>query len=827
MRPFQTITKYLFAVTLLLFILYLLLTAVIGCLFYKVDILEVLSFLYVLLVWVWGPGAFILSLMCKKKALYGFGTLSFAVGVFFLAIAYAACIFFMFPLTQTFLGPVLTLLFILQKMSKSKKNLMLEAVLYFKSAFIFWVFGIILISLVIIMFFLENPAPELINGATSYNPDVLWSVGNMEAFARQFPPIDSRISGLPFYYHYFSMLYRMALASLAFIDSFKVTTLLYPASNIIFIMFALRFFYSSFSQSTEWLPSLFYVVITLMTACLSSVFNFFKSGGLFLNIFDLWIYRPFHGFELCLPFFLISLGLICRIILWHSVLRKWLYIIIFIMSCAATASKAPAGFLFLFATFCLLFFEYARMVWEGKSMSSPIIYLFVFFASLAGFVITYFSLLGPSNVASDMHFQPGWLIWKTWFYSTGLPYSKIFTLLIPFHLAGFIPFGFLGSILYVISKGADCFSPSFAVVFGASFVGVLGGYLFQQVGFSNLQFLLLVVPCYNLLACNWFVLNFKRLSGFMRSSLILILIISFSSFLSTMALHSTRAIDKIWSVCLRTPTRIVPHYGYMKKDEFLALQWISENTPTDAVIAGEKIWVSDDRSDISRGAVYFYYSAFSKRQLYLEGWGFSIYRINNAKASDGELKRRLTIIEQIFSNNGRVKELLIQEKINYILVDKDLRPDFYPQGLDCVFENKGVSVFAISGNMKTFPSVFSSSDEAIYSNNAICNSFVYKLNICIFLLCYIMNVFSDFRRHVFALRSVPMLVYKKTFIFNALRSIFTLDMYPIQRWLDMLSGGHVSYEFFINGDKTSQVIRELIAFSKDLEECSSRFHSEF
>lgn len=106
--------------------------------------------------------------------------------------------------------------------------------------------------------------------------------------------------------------------------------------------------------------------------------------------------------------------------------------------------------------------------------------------------------------------------------------------------------------------------------------------------------------------------------------------------------------------------------GYLTAGELEAMEWIRDHTPKDSVLAV-------DRQSLRIGGVtseddcrFFYYSAFSERSVYLEGFSYS-------DADRGLIEERLAVNNRIYQAVGSdFREAVREAGVNYIVVTKRL-----------------------------------------------------------------------------------------------------------------------------------------------------------
>lgn len=664
-----------------------------SALFYGVDALSMLRFSYTLLFWVWGPGLLLSWFSGMRPKNDGFWVLGFAFGVILFSSMFAVSLYFSFTLAKTFLGPLSTVFFLLLFF---KKHHLKDIRRTLRSTSFFWFCGILLVFVIWCIFFLRYPSPAVVNGATSYDGDFLWSVSNIEALQRSFPPLDARIQGKAFYYHYFSMLYRAALCAIGSVDSFNISTFFYPMSNIFFLIFTLRFLYISFARKKRYLGSCLFIFVTLFTSCGSSWYNLKAPFGFFYNVFYHHILMPTHGFELSISFFALALGVLSNIPLWYGKWKNLLFLILFFLTFAATASKGPAGLLITMSAGApLLIFIFLKDFHMKTTMYLQAL-IFSFLAALSGFVIAYSAFLLPSGGTVGLSLSPGWLAWRT--FGLGHNYSNLYLFLIPFHIIGFLPFGAIGSAMSVLNNGKNIFKPANIVIFTSALFGILGAYFLKHVGMSNLYFMMFAAPCLNLLATEWAFTEWPSMKRFYRVVTISLVILAFTSFCFCAFYYGKAGFSISKCVFRDVPFIQTVSPFVLSEEEYAALNWIAKHTPRYSVLGSEKFWTSEYQGNEISSACFFYYSAFSKRQLYLEGWAYSSWAYPdrpNALQERNELLRRLNLLTDIFSNGEKAEQIMRQERIDYILVDRKERPDFASSSLKLVFENKLTSVYSL------------------------------------------------------------------------------------------------------------------------------------
>ena len=126
-------------------------------------------------------------------------------------------------------------------------------------------------------------------------------------------------------------------------------------------------------------------------------------------------------------------------------------------------------------------------------------------------------------------------------------------------------------------------------------------------------------------------------------------------------------------------------------------RWLREHTPSGAIVA-----VNNQANLSARMAYkYFYYSAFSERQVLLEGYAYTpTFAPRPTPAAARELTRRLSLLADVFEHGSAasIRELHRSYGVDYLLVDR--RADLPQHALPAsatrqVFANPQVSVYAV------------------------------------------------------------------------------------------------------------------------------------
>ena len=108
--------------------------------------------------------------------------------------------------------------------------------------------------------------------------------------------------------------------------------------------------------------------------------------------------------------------------------------------------------------------------------------------------------------------------------------------------------------------------------------------------------------------------------------------------------------------------------AFMSRDEFLAMQWIRENLPSDAIIASDRKSKEGWSGDYV-ASVWFGYSAYSGKQFYNEGEDYNPYAVAKVSHQRWEQNKRLITARSPYEMskawaNTRAGFIIISKRIN-------------------------------------------------------------------------------------------------------------------------------------------------------------------
>jgi hypothetical protein len=125
----------------------------------------------------------------------------------------------------------------------------------------------------------------------------------------------------------------------------------------------------------------------------------------------------------------------------------------------------------------------------------------------------------------------------------------------------------------------------------------------------------------------------------------------------------------------------------VSKDTLEAYLWLRDNTPEDSLVAVDRF-----SEELDYRSIYFYCSALSERQCYIEGYDYSDIDAKQVEA-------KLAMNEKFFSKNeAEASAAMDMNGINYLVVTKQGHPDYSANclKLSVAFKNDEVTIYKYS-----------------------------------------------------------------------------------------------------------------------------------
>ena len=517
----------------------------------------------------------------------------------------------------------------------------------------------------------------------TYGQDMLWHIGNAQSLFRSFPPIDARVSGELFSYHYFDAILDGAVTFITGVEAARVVFHFAWLLKITVLVSAS--YYAGLFFLKENKKAVFFVFVLLFASCASMTYTARNGYGLFLNIFYWHVFLGPFGFELALPFLLVGAVAFCRAGAGEKTTTNTVIATAAVI--LATGSKGPVGAVFAGAALV------AATIVALRDRVAVARLLILSGCLFAGFAVVYLSLL--SGGAGTLSIDPTWTVSGTALggliasaIPSGFPRFAAMVLLIPLYLFLYLPFAmplFAYSVRKALARPGQL-SLQELFLHGVAVCGLALGLCVKHSGSSQLYFLMVATPFIGLIATE----RYMRLASPITKLIArFFLVVAFISGISSFYYSARRAADvTLGTLGLRNAEAAVTD-SFTGAERAAAL-WLKENAPRGATVASNRVHYASDESRIL--ARYFYVSAFSGLQLYLEGYAYS--SIAESVATD-----RIAFLRRLFAGSASPSEAR-ERGISYIWRGRRY-PDLastdgsLPGGFVEVFVNEDVDIYKV------------------------------------------------------------------------------------------------------------------------------------
>ena len=553
-----------------------------------------------------------------------------------------------------------------------------------------WFILSILIFVTFWGFTLVYPMPDL-KGLTSYNQDLLWTIGNTESLIRSFPPVDARLSGINFLYHYFVSIHLAVLGIVSKIDPVQLFFKFSQIGKLFFLTFST--FILGFTYFNNKKKALSFTWIYFFTNCASLVYAFYNGYGVFLNTNFCHLTNDPFGYELSIAFmFLVVTLLIDRFKQNKNDFASLLLIGLFTF--AATGSKSPVGLILAGTLMVVCVISLIRNVRNKKDILISTIIINIIFLGV------FLCLLTASS--NSLFLSPGFTVERSILgnkliyriVDTHLVRNILSFLLIPVHFVLFLPFAVIPFMLWFYKKIVNLKNVKILEFFigGLAISGVLLTYLLGHSGNSQLYFLMISIPFIEICAIEWLSNNYDKLRNLIKILVILSFTIATTTSIFLCAHQGAMGFVNLRSVINKSQIESEPMLNGITKYEYEGMKWLQKNTDKGAIIAGDRWYYAEPRNDNT--ARYFYYSTFSDRQFFLEGWTYS----NLETKRTSILKEKKEICKLLFSIDENNKaEIMKTNNINYLAVSRFSNPELEinDEGIELLFENRDIKIYGL------------------------------------------------------------------------------------------------------------------------------------
>lgn len=523
---------------------------------------------------------------------------------------------------------------------------------------------------------LGTPPLEKVGNFT-YNPDKVWHAANSYAFQFSFFPPDIHVLGTILKYHFFDEWFVGILYKITGIATFNINfyyiNFIYIAVLVVALTDLAKKKFNNTQKELVFLISLLFLPIS---------FSIITAVHFHQNVF-----LDNNAIGSGLTFFIILFIIVDEFIISKKKTIGFVFgLFIFITAFLSAGFKIPLLInivLVLLVLLVLLVFkdrkELVRILPLGMYIIVPfIIYYSFFIDNSSSSLIEVFTLKTVSSSVTRI----------------GIFSDFQLVLLIPILFFLTLPIQTIPYVYQLVIDRKKIITLNLTTeelfLLGTSFVGVVLYFLtYHSTGFSNTYFLFSSIPSITLIASTGFFAIWNNRKKIINKLLIIILL----SVLVVIVPMFLRRLYFSLDIFYKSVIKKEKPQSQVDLEEKEAMQWLANNSEKRSVFA-TNVHNPYDRNNSQTDNksvethMFYYYTAFSGRQCFVEGTAFGI----DNKYSGELLKTNDSIFRQL-----NISQLLEKNNITYIVNYKEATPNLNLLKADTdlkkVFENKKIIIY--------------------------------------------------------------------------------------------------------------------------------------
>ena len=220
--------------------------------------------------------------------------------------------------------------------------------------------------------------------------------------------------------------------------------------------------------------------------------------------------------------------------------------------------------------------------------------------------------------------------------------------------------------------------------------GIIAASVFFQPGYSNALFMEAAVPfgvfgVYYVLKDSWNGESIKKAAK-------IVLVCIAAGVLAVGVISTARLVVQDWKQKIENQYNVSLYDG-ISVFEYEGMKWLYENTPEDAIVASDRYYFVPGEDPYY--ARYFYYTAFSERTNYLEGY----YYINTYEDDYQQIiDDRLTLLKRVYyEGDPDALAELADQGVDYLVSSQFATPAFWLDTRfgETVFQNDGITIYRL------------------------------------------------------------------------------------------------------------------------------------
>lgn len=639
-------------------------------------------FLYSL-VWIQLPGMLISDFLLPRRLKVSTRLLSsYFIGFIGLATVYYIQSLLSCDYLIALAGPLFTLLFVISYFRKGRPSLFNAGEHLSGTFIIIFVF----LYVVSVVNFQLKYLFALSGETTQVYHDFLFHTGNIVSLSKSFPSKDIRVDGLTFFYHYFYELIFAMCKNIFKMDAFR----LYMNGNALVCAWPLSLAFMTVGEriraGRQCKPKKFFFYCAgTMVSCICLLPLNVVGGRFPISWLDNHLFGNGNAMGLALALMVLCTDILVEV--WYDKFSLKVMIAIYLLSAATTGFKGTTGI--LLAAITTIVFVVELCITKRFHFNR----LFYAISTILGFVITYLVVtvgLNPSGANNrSMKLSPqgtidasrvGQILGKLGIDATSFPWVIPTVVLCAIFIVGpcIVPFtGFVVSKFRTLIKDGVIGNIFDWFAIGSVMMGVIG-------------FCFITVPG---LSQGYFVITN---AAFIFYGAVMYVIDNRGNIVS-------RFMNVVWGFGILLLAVDIAHFGYddfkqnaiyqqeagdradlVSKETMEGYLWLRDNTYDRARIAVDRF-----SEELDERSIYFYASAFSERQCYLEGYDYS-------DVSEKQVQGMLAVNDRFYSSDWQEANAAFElYDIDYLVVTKIGHPDYEKTcwNLELVFENDDVSIY--------------------------------------------------------------------------------------------------------------------------------------
>lgn len=526
---------------------------------------------------------------------------------------------------------------------------------------------------------------------TTYYQDMLFNTGNITALYLDFPPQDIRNLGFSFNYNYLYCMFLAVFKNIFGIPSFDLNFKLFPVTQIILFASSLYILFRKYFKNMVW------VAVAIML-------TLFADEYLFAHV--MW------------AAFSTSFGLVMCMLSIYFFLRYtdnmetakikdknfWMAILFFGMTSFA---KSTFALVLLAGLGVILLYQLFRK----KNPKTVLAHGFIAIAVIGlSYLVIMWGVTGYNSFTKGFAtimtaMAPSYYVSAVNAWSAGLSPFLIKLAVYPVFLSINYTTVVIAFVLlaYALIRWRREDIKKEIFLFAALTAGIVFASVITQPGLSNILFMIIEIPI-SILAI---IMVLKRLlclndARIIFKRVLLIAVCALVALHTGFSIRSIRISDqtgpyplKSYPLASLTDTPVLnttPNANCISYDEYLGMLWLKENTPKNAIIAGDRYYYSPN--EVLLDARYFYYTVFSERQFYIEGYQ---YTNTTEKNFDAIIQDKLMTMKLVYQNDEEAIGKLRQAGVQY-LIRSEYASNFFqlsPKYGKIVFANKDIVIYQL------------------------------------------------------------------------------------------------------------------------------------